>query len=172
MTLESAAPERGSFAYRAAVKRPAHARRSRPLPDRHSPRLRTLPARGARQAAGVHAGAAVLLALIHRRRSRRRSIPRPFRQFWRFHQLFRSYGDARRRRQGLDRPGRMVLGLQAVGGLIGETILIAYVGTLTGAMLAFGLNFSLRRITGRRGSCSRRAVCWNSAGPSRISFSP
>jgi phosphonate transport system permease protein len=56
--------------------------------------------------------------------------------------------------------------------LLGETILMAYVGTLTGAIAALALNFVASPISpGERGSCSRRAGCSNSAAPSRTSCS-
>ena len=56
-------------------------------------------------------------------------------------QLFRPHLHAGRRHPGLDRFRRVVLGLAKWLKMLGETILISYVGTLIGAVIAFALNF-------------------------------
>jgi phosphonate transport system permease protein len=50
----------------------------------------------------------------------------------------------------MDRPGRWFWSFKRSARLIGETILMAYVGTLTGAIVAFALNFvASPNLTGR-----------------------
>jgi phosphonate transport system permease protein len=56
--------------------------------------------------------------------------------------------------------------------MLGETILISYVGTLFGAILGFSLNFLRLKIPRRRrGFVSSSDVSWNSRGPSQASCS-
>lgn len=56
--------------------------------------------------------------------------------------------------------------------LLGETVLISYVGTVVGALLAFGLNFLGAENTARRaGYVSSSSASWNSAERCRTSCS-
>jgi phosphonate transport system permease protein len=48
----------------------------------------------------------------------------------------------------VDRPGRLVLGHSPLGRLLGKTLLIAYVGTLTGTVGTFVAAFGLGAIPG------------------------
>ena len=51
--------------------------------------------------------------------------------------------------------------------MLGETMLISYVGTLIGAMLAFALNFfaAAKHLAGALAALRRSAACWNSPAP-------
>ncbi len=57
--------------------------------------------------------------------------------------------------------------------LLGETILISYVGTLIGAVLAFAAQFPRRReyLAGAVAALRRCGGCWNSAAPCPASCS-
>lgn len=70
-------------------------------------------------------------------------------------------------------PGEWLWGWCKWGKLLGETLLISYVGTLIGAVCAFCLNFSpLKTLRRRPGCASPCAGCSNSPAPCRASCSP
>ena len=63
--------------------------------------------------------------------------------------------------------GEWFWGWQKWLSLLGETILISYVGTLAGAVLAFALNFlaAAKYLAGAVAAVCRSGACWSSAAP-------